>query len=191
MTLQDSPSQNVSQLLRDWSNGNDSALQHLMPLIDQELRLLAHRFMRRENPGHMLQTTALVNEAYLRLVDQRVEWQNRSHFFGIAASIMRRILVDHARAQLKVKRGGGAHHVALDEALTIANERGDDLIALDEALSRLTGFDQRKSKVVELRFFGGLSVEETAEVLQVSPVTVMREWSMAKAWLHRELSNDP
>jgi RNA polymerase sigma factor (TIGR02999 family) len=190
MTLQDSPSQNVSQLLRDWSNGNDSALQHLMPLIDQELRLLAHRFMRRENPGHTLQTTALVNEAYLRLVGQRVEWKNRSHFFGIAASLMRRILVDHARAQLKIKRGGGAHHVALDEALTIANERGDDLIALDEALNKLTGFDQRKSKVVELRFFGGLSVEETAEVLEVSPVTVMREWSMAKAWLHRELSND-
>ena len=190
MPTQDSPSPNVSQLLREWSNGDDSALQDLMPLIDNELRLLAHRFMRRENPGHTLQTTALVNEAYLRLVDQRVEWKNRSQFFGIAAGLMRRILIDHARAQLKIKRGGGAHHVALDDALTIANERGEDLIALDEALGRLSGFDQRKSKVVELRFFGGLSVEETAEVLQVSAVTVMREWSMAKAWLHRELSNE-
>jgi RNA polymerase sigma factor (TIGR02999 family) len=190
MTLRDSSPPEVSQLLRDWSNGNDSALQDLMPLIDKELRLLAHRFMRRESPGHTLQTTALVNEAYLRLVDQHAEWKNRSHFFGIAAGLMRRILVDHARAQLKIKRGGGAHHVPLDEALTIANERGEDLVALDEALSRLGGFDERKSKVVELRFFGGLSVEETAELLHVSPVTVMREWSMAKAWLHRELSNE-
>jgi RNA polymerase sigma factor (TIGR02999 family) len=146
--------------------------------------------MRRESVGHTLQTTALVNEAYLRLVDQHVEWKNRSHFFGIAAGIMRRILIDHARSQLRIKRGKGVHHVALDEALTIANERGEDLVALDEALSKLGGFDERKSKVVELRFFGGLSVEETAEVLQVSPVTVMREWSMAKAWLHRELSNE-
>lgn len=190
MTLRDSSPPEVSQLLRDWSNGDDSALQELMPLIDKELRLVAHRFMRRENPGHTLQTTALVNEAYLRLVDQRVDWRNRSHFFGIAAGLMRRILIDHARSQVKIKRGGGAHHVALDEALTIAKERSEDLVALDEALNRLDEFDERKGKVVELRFFGGLSVEETAEVLQVSPVTVMRDWSMAKAWLHRELSNE-
>jgi len=188
MTLPDSSPPEVSQLLRDWSNGNDSALQDLMPLIDKELRLLAHRFMRRESPGHTLQTTALVNEAYLRLVDQRVEWKNRSHFFGIAAGLMRRILVDHARAQLKQKRGGGAHHVALEEALTIANERGEDLVALDEALSRLGEFDDPKSKVVELRFFGGLSVEETAEVLGVSPGTVMRDWTLAKAWLRLAIS---
>ena len=190
MTLRDSSPLEVSQLLRDWGNGKDSALQDLMPLIDKELRLLAHRFMRRENPGHTLQTTALVNEAYLRLVDQRVEWKNRSHFFGIAAGLMRRILVDHARAQVKIKRGGGAHHVALDEALVIAKERSDDLVALDDALVRLSELDGRKSRVVELRFFGGLSVEETAEVLQVSAVTVMRDWSMAKAWLHRALSNE-
>ena len=189
MTLADSSPLEVSQLLRDWSNGNEAALQDLMPLIDKELRLLAHRFMRRENPGHTLQTTALVNEAYLRLVGQRVEWKNRSHFFGIAAALMRRILVDHARAQVKIKRGGGAHHVALDEAFIIAKERSDDLVALDEALTRLGEMDERKSRVVELRFFGGLNVEETAEVLQISPVTVMRDWSMAKAWLHRALSD--
>ncbi|MEP6912854.1 MAG: sigma-70 family RNA polymerase sigma factor [bacterium] len=181
----------VTQLLLDWSNGNHSALDSLMPLVDQELRRLAHHYMRRESPGHTLQTTALVNEAYLRLVKQKnVHWKNRAHFFALAAQLIRRILVDHARRRQYAKRGGRGRKISFDEAMIISDHRGADLIALDEALSKLAAIDLRKGKVVELRFFGGLSVEETAEALHISPVTVMREWSMAKAWLYNSLSNE-
>lgn len=185
------PRQEVSQLLIDWSNGNQAALDKLMPLVDRELHRLAHHYMRRENAGHTLQTTALVNEAYLKLIDQKhVHWKNRAHFFALSAQLMRRILVDHARGRQYAKRGGGAQRISFDEALVISPERGTDLVALDEALSKLTSIDPRKGKVVELRFFGGLSVEETAEALAVSTVTVMREWSMAKAWLYNTLNNE-
>jgi RNA polymerase sigma factor (TIGR02999 family) len=181
----------VTQLLIDWNNGNQSALDKLMPLVDRELHRLAHHYMRRENPGQTLQTTALVNEAYLRLIDQKhVHWKNRAHFFALAAQLMRRILVDHARSRQYAKRGGGAQRISFDEAMVVSHERGADLIALDEALDKLATIDPRKSKVVELRFFGGLSVEETAEALHISPVTVMREWSMAKAWLYNSLKNE-
>jgi len=160
----------------------------LMPLVYQELRRLARRYLRRENPGHTLQPTALVNEAYLRLIDQnRVRWQNRAHFFGVSAQLMRRILVDIARERQQRNRGGAARQVEFDEALVVSKERGEDLVALDDALKSLAEIDPRKSRVVELRFFGGLSVEETAEVLKVSPETVMRDWKMAKVWLLREL----
>jgi RNA polymerase sigma-70 factor (ECF subfamily) len=179
----------VTQLLLDWSNGNQAALDKLMPLVDRELHRLAHHYMRRENPGHTLQTTALVNEAYLKLVDQKqVHWKNRAHFFALAAELMRRILVDRARRRQSAKRGGGAYKISLDEAMIVSPKRGADLIALDEVLNRLAAIDPRKSKVVELRFFGGLSVDETAEALGVSAVTVMREWRMAKAWLYNALN---
>lgn len=182
-------SHEVTQLLIDWSNGNQAALDRLMPLVDRELHRLAHHYMRRENPGHTLQTTALVNEAYLRLVEQKhVHWKNRAHFFALAAQLMRRILVDRARSRRYAKRGGGAHRISFDETMVFSRERGSDLIALDEALNRLAAIDPRKGKVVELRFFGGLSVEETAEALQISAVTVMREWSMARAWLYNSLN---
>jgi RNA polymerase sigma-70 factor, ECF subfamily len=181
----------VTQLLLDWSKGDQSALERLTPLVHGELRRLAHYYMSRERPGHSLQTTALVNEAYLKLIDQRhVELKDRAQFFALAATLMRHILVDHARSRQYLKRGGGARQVALDEALTLSGERDEDLIVLDEALSQLASTDQRKGKVVELRFFGGLSVEETAEALDVSPVTVMREWSLAKAWLYRSIRNE-
>jgi len=179
----------VTQLLLDWSNGNQAALDKLMPLVDRELHRLAHHYMRRENPGHTLQTTALVNEAYLKLVDQKqVHWKNRAHFFALAAELMRRILVDRARRRQSAKRGGGAYKISLDEAMIVSPKRDADLIALDEVLNRLAAMDPRKSKVVELRFFGGLSVEETAEALHISAVTVMREWRMAKAWLYNSLN---
>jgi RNA polymerase sigma factor (TIGR02999 family) len=179
----------VTKLLVAWSDGDPAALEKLMPLVYQELRRLARRYLKRENAGHTLEPTALVNEAYLRLIDQnRVRWQNRAHFFGVSAQLMRRILVDMARTRQQRKRGGSARQVALDEALVVSKERGEDLVALDDALQSLAAVDERKSRVVELRFFGGLSVEETAEVLQVSPDTVMRDWKMAKVWLHRELS---
>jgi RNA polymerase sigma factor (TIGR02999 family) len=181
----------VTQLLVDWSGGNKAALDQLMPLVYEDLRRLARRYMRREGSGHTLQTTGLVNEAYQRLVDQKqVRWQNRAHFFGIAAQLMRRILVDHARTRQRAKRGGGALQVSLAEAGAIAQESPTDLLALDEALARLAEVDGRKSQIVELRFFGGLSIKETAEVLQVSPGTVMRDWTMAKAWLYRALNDD-
>jgi RNA polymerase sigma factor (TIGR02999 family) len=181
----------VTELLLDWSNGNQAALEKLIALVDRELHRLAHHYMRRENPGHTLQTTALVNEAYLRLVDQRhMHWKNRAHFFALAGQLMRRILVDHARGRQYAKRAGGAQRISFDEAMVISKERGADLIALDEALERLAAIDLRKSKIVEARFFGGLSVEETAEALHISPVTVMREWSMAKAWLYNSLNNE-
>jgi RNA polymerase sigma-70 factor, ECF subfamily len=181
----------VTELLLAWGEGDESALERLTPLVHDELRKLAHNYLRREQPGHTLQTTALVNEAFLRLIDQkRVRCQNRTHFFALSAQLMRHILVDHARRRRYLKRGGGARKVSFEEAMVVSHERGEDLIALDDALRRLAAKDGRKSKVVELRFFGGLSVEETAEALNVSGVTVMREWRMAKAWLYRELNNE-
>jgi RNA polymerase sigma-70 factor (ECF subfamily) len=182
----------VTQLLLDWGNGNQAALNRLTPLVYEELHRLAHRHMRLERPNHTLQTSALVNEAYVRLVDQRnLHWKNRAHFFSIASRLMRRILVDLARAHHRAKRGGGALQVSLDEAAIISRERAAELVALDEALTRLAAIDQRKSQVVELRFFGGMSVEETAEALRVSPITIKREWSTAKAWLYRAIANEP
>jgi len=185
-----SPSQNVTDLLVAWSNGDPQAFDELMPLIYQELKRMARKHLGRERIGHTLQTKALVNEAYLRLIDQQdVHWQNRAHFFAIAAQMMRRILVDYARSRHVAKRGGGAVPVSLDN-IAVVSGRTSELVALDEALSSLAVFDRRKSQVVELRFFGGLSVDETAEVLKISPNTVMRDWSTAKAWLHRELTRD-
>jgi RNA polymerase sigma factor (TIGR02999 family) len=179
----------VTQLLQAWSNGDQEALDKLAPLVYEELHRLARRYMSHERPGHTLQTTALVNEAYVRIVDwKNVRWQNRAHFFGVAAQMMRRILVDFARARTYQKRGGQAWRVSLSEAATVSAERGADLIALDDALQSLAKLDPRKSRIVELRFFGGLSVEETAEVLKISTRTVMRDWGLAQAWLYRELS---
>jgi len=181
----------ITALLVDWGNGDQSALEKLLPLVERELHRLAHSYMRRENPDHTLQTTALINETYLRLVDQRkVEWQNRAHFFGIAAQIMRRILLNYARDQNRQKRGGKAIHVSLSQAVVMPAEKDRELIALNDALIRLEALDPRKSRVVELRYFGGLSVEEAAEVLSVSQITVMRDWQFAKAWLARELQDD-
>ena len=182
------PAAPVTDLLMAWGRGDESALSQLMPLVQDELHRLARREMRGERPGHTLQTTALVNEAYVRLVDaQRVRWQDRAHFFALSARLMRRILVDHARSRNYVKRGGGTRHVSLEDALIVSPERGADLVALDDALQALAAVDARKSQVVEMRFFGGLSVEETAEALHVSAETVMRDWRFAKVWLLREL----
>ena len=178
----------LTQLLIDWSNGDQSAFDKLMPLIDEELRRLAHRYMSRERAGHTLQTTALVNEAFVRLVNRNVNWQNRAHFFGIAAQLMRTILVDHARSHACAKRGGGAFKLELDEALVVSQKKAAEVIALDDALKELARLDPQQSRIVELRFFGGLTVEETAEVLHLSPATIKREWSTAKAWLYHELS---
>jgi len=184
------PPSEITQLLIAWSDGDRSALESLLPLIERELHRIARQYMRRENPGHMLQTTALVNEAYFRLVDQKsVRWQNRAHFFGVAAQIMRRILINYARDRQRHKRGGKALQVSLSEVAVISAEKSAELIALDEAMERLAAVDERKCRVVELRYFGGLSVEETAEVLAVSPITVARDWKMAKAWLAREIRN--
>jgi len=178
----------VSQLLRAWSSGDEAALQTLIPLVYEELHRIARRYMGREREGHTLQTSALVNEAYLRLVDwKNVEWQNRAHFFAVSAQMMRRILVDFARDRRYLKRGGGALQVSLAEAAGMTSQRGTDLVALDDALNSLAVMDKRKSQVVEWRCFGGLSVEETAEVLKVSPETIMRDWRLAKVWLLREL----
>lgn len=183
-------SHEVTQLLMDWSNGDQLALDQLMRLVEGELRQMAHRYLARQNPGHTLQTTALINEAFVKLVGQPDKhFNNREHFFGVAASAMRHILVDYARSKQYGKRGGGAPVVSLDEALTVSEERTAELVALDDALKELAKFDARKAQVVELRFFGGLRVEETAKVLNVSEITVMRDWSVAKSWLHRELSN--
>ena len=176
----------ISRLLRAWSDGDQNALNDLTPIVYQELRRLAHYYMERERPGHALQTSALVNEAYLRLVDyKRMQWQDRAHFFSVAAQVMRRILVDHARSH-NIKRGAGFQQVALEVA-DMGGDRTGDLVALDDALNALARLDPRKVQIIELRFFGGLSVEETAEVLKVSPATVRRDWSIAKFWLYREL----
>ena len=179
----------ITRLLLAWSEGDDDALGKLAPLVAAELQRLARHYLRGERPGHTLQPTALVNEAYLRLLDWRkVSWQNRAHFMGIAANMMRRILVDHARRHGFQKRGGDVVKISLDAGQLGSSERDADLVALDEALTRLAQLDRRKSQVVELRFFGGLSVEEAAEVLKISTRTVKREWSLAQAWLHCELT---
>jgi RNA polymerase sigma factor (TIGR02999 family) len=181
--MPDSPNE-VTQLLAAWGNGDQNALDQLMPLVYSELHRLAHRHIKKERPGHTLQTSALLNEAFLRLVDQRgVTWKSRAHFFAISAQMMRRILVDYARSRASAKRAGNAHQVSFDEELVVSRQRSEDILELHDALNELAGIDERKSKVVELKFFGGLSIEETAEVLGVSPGTVMRDWTLSKAWL--------
>ena len=181
----------VTELLRAWSDGDEGALERLVPLVEAELRRLARGYMGRERRGHTLQVTALVNEAFLRLTDaRRLRWQDRAHFLGISARLMRRVLVDHARARGYQKRGGGAQRVTLDEALLVSPEPAVDLVAMDRALVALAAADIRKSRVIELRFFGGLSVEEAADVLHVSADTVKRDWRLAKLWLLRELDGD-
>ena len=183
-------SKEITRLLVAWSEGDESALQQLAPLIHSELHRLAHHYMCRERPGHLLQTSALINEAYVRLIDwKNVRWQNRAHFFGVAAQMMRRILVDFARERQYFKRGGGALHVSLGEAAFVV-QRSSDFVALDEALTALGQIDSRKVQVVEMRFFAGLSVEEVAELLNVSKETVMRDWRLAKVWLLRQLEGD-
>src|SRR5437867_9039168 len=178
----------MSMLLRAWSDGDQSALERLTPIVYDELRRLARRYMKRERPGHSLQTTALVNEAYMRLVDyERMQWQDRAHFFAVSAQLMRRILVEHARRH-NLKRGRGAPHVSLEEAAVVGGGQDPDLVALDEAMNALARIDPRKVQVVEMRFFGGLNVEEMAGVLKVSPVTVKRDWRVARAWLYHELT---
>lgn len=180
---------NITQLLCAWSEGDKTALDALIPVVYDELRRQASRYLRRERPGHTLQTTALINEAYLRLIDQRtMRWQNRAQFFGIAAQLMRRILVDHARAKHRAKRGGSDIRISLTDATSVTKEPDLDLVELDEALNKLAEIDPQQSKIVELRFFSGLNVEETAAALNISPATVKRDWSVAKAWLHREIN---
>jgi len=182
------PSVNLTALLLEWSKGDENALERLVPLVHRELKLIARRCMAGERAGHSLQATALVNEAYVRLIDGKaVQWQDRAHFLAVAARVMRRILVDHARSRGYKKRGGGAARVTLDEALVVASDSRQDFVALDDALQALAAFDERKSRVIELRFFGGLTVEETAAVLNVSRDTVMRDWRLAKAWMQREM----
>jgi RNA polymerase sigma-70 factor, ECF subfamily len=191
MTRSTPSAHELTQLLIDWSNGSQDAVEQLFPLVYEELRRLAHRYMRRERPGHTLQTTAVVHEAYFRLIDQKhVQWQNRAHFFAIAAQMMRRILITHAQSHAYAKRGGGALKVSLDEVAVLSQTRAGELIALDDALKSLAVIDVRRSQVVELRFFGGLSNEEIAEVLKISPNTVVRDWNVAKAWLYREMSKE-
>jgi RNA polymerase sigma factor (TIGR02999 family) len=178
-----------TQLLKAWTTGDESALGKLTPLAYEQLHRVAQRYMAGERPGHSLQTTALVNEAYLKLVDcGQIQWQDRAHFFAVSAQLMRRILIDFARSRGYQRRGGGAFHLPLDEAPSVCAEPDNNLVALDDALQALAAVDDRKSKVVELRFFGGLSIEETAEVLRVSPETVQRDWRLAKVWLLREMS---
>jgi RNA polymerase sigma factor (TIGR02999 family) len=191
MTELSSKTHQVTELLAAWSHGDKEALDKLMPLVYDELRRLARQHMRRERAGHTLQTTALVNEAYMRLVDQRrAQWQNRAQFFGVAARLMRRILVDHARSRGRLKREGDAHKISLDEAATISQEQSSDLLALHEALKKLETMNERMGRIVELRFFGGLSIAETAKVLKVSPGTVMKDWTFAKAFMHEAISNE-
>lgn len=181
-------SHNITHLLKEWSDGDERALDRLTPLVYEELRQQAARYLRKEQPGHSLQATALINEAFLRLIDVKdVQWQNRAHFFAIAANLMRRILVDHARRRDAEKRGGSHMRLTLDEALAMAKEPEVDLLAIDEALDRLAAIDEQQARVVELRFFSGLTVEETAAALGVSPKTVKRDWSVARAWLRREI----
>lgn len=182
----------LTGLLFEWQQGDEAALDKLTPLVYDELRRMAHRYMQRERDGHTLQTTALVNEAYLRLAgQQKIEWQSRAHFFAVTAQVMRHILIDHARRRRYAKRGGDAPHVALDEAAGMSEQRAAELIALDDALDELAKLDPRKSRVVELRYFGGLSMEEAAEVLEVSLMTVRRDWRVAKAWLYKAVSRKP
>ena len=182
-------SHEITQLLLAWSGGDQTALDKLVPLVYEELRRLARRYMNRESPGHLLQTTALVNEAYVRLIDvHQVKWQNRAHFFAISARLMRQILIDFARRSGRLKRGRNANEVSLTEALTVSPKRSADLIAISDALTTLAALDLRQSQVVELRFFGGLKDNEIAEVLKVSHGTVRRDWRLARAWLHHELS---
>jgi RNA polymerase sigma factor (TIGR02999 family) len=182
----------ITELLIEWRDGNETAINDLMPLVYGEMRRLARLYMRRERPGHTLQTGALVNEAYLRLVDHKgMKWQNRAHFYAVASQAMRRILVDYARSRHYAKRGGGGQMVELDQAMGVAQKKAAELVALDDALTDLSAIDPRKSRIVEMRYFGGMSVEETAAVLGVSGVTVMREWSTAKAWLLRAISTRP
>ena len=191
MTIPSSPPHEVTQLLVAWSKGDKTALERLMPLVYAELRRLARHYMSRERPGHTLQTKALVNEAYLRLVDQgKMRWENRAHFFGIAARLMREILIDHARSRQAAKRGGAQVRLSLSKVDRNASRPDVNLLALDEALGRLEAIDTQKSRIVELRYFGGLGIEETAEVIGVSPATVKREWSMARAWLRSEICNE-
>jgi RNA polymerase sigma factor (TIGR02999 family) len=180
--------QQITDLLIDWNNGSAEALEKLMPMVETELRRIAANYMRHERIGHTLQTSALVNEAYLKLIDQKnVRWHNRSHFFALASTLMRRILLDHARSQQRGKRGGDAVHVNLDEVAVISPQKSEELLALDETLNRLAEFDPKKSRIVEMRFFGGLSVNEIADVLGIAPVTVMLHWRLAKAWLRKEM----
>jgi RNA polymerase sigma factor (TIGR02999 family) len=181
----------LTALLLEWQQGDRGALDKLTPLVYDELRRIAHRYMRRERAGHTLETTALVNEAYVRLLGERkIEWQNRAHFFAVMAQVMRHILIDHARRRRYVKRGGATQQVSLEDATVMSEERAAELIALDEALDHLAQLDPRKSRVVELRYFGGLSLEETAEVLEVSLMTVRRDWRAAKAWLYKAVTSD-
>lgn len=187
-----SSSHEVTQLLLAWSNGDESALDKLAPLVHNELHRIASRYIHQERPGHILQTTALIHEAYIQLISQKTRrWENRSHFYGVAAKAMRRILVNYARSQNRFKRGGEARKVSLDEAAIVTAQPSTDLIALDEALKALEQINPRQSTIVELRFFGGLSIEEAAEVLKLSTATVRGDWTIAKAWLHREISSGP
>jgi RNA polymerase sigma factor (TIGR02999 family) len=186
--MNESGAPELTELLLAWGNGDEEALARIAPLVHAELYRLAKRYMSRERPDHLLQTSALINEAYVRLIDWKaVRWQNRAHFFGVAAQMMRRILVDFARKRPKLDKDVEALNISLDEAMTVTADKDADLLALDEALKSLAGIDERKSQIVELRFFGGLSVEETAEVMKIAPITVTREWNKAKAWLYREL----
>jgi RNA polymerase sigma factor (TIGR02999 family) len=182
----------ITQLLINWSNGDKAAFNELIPLVHGELRRLARHYMACENSGHTLQTSALINEAYIRLFNlQDMPWQNRAHLFGVVAQIMRHVLIDHARSHCYVKRGGGARKIPLDNTMTVTDNRAEELVALDDALKGLAALDPRKSRIIELRFFGGLSIEETAEALKISPMTVTREWRSAKAWLRREMTRGP
>lgn len=183
-----STSTEITGLLIDWGDGDRAALDKLIPLVERELRRMAHNQLRRMHPGNTLQTTALINETYIRLVDQNeVQWQNRAHFFGIAATLMRRILLNYIRDRKRLKRGGGDIQVSLSEAMAVSQEKSEEILALEEALTRLGEIDERKAKVVELRYYGGLDITETAEVLKVSKITVMRDWNMAKAWLANDI----
>jgi RNA polymerase sigma factor (TIGR02999 family) len=185
------PPNEITERLIAWGAGDKAALDQLLPIVYQELRRMAGNYLRQENPGHTLQPTALVHEAWLRLIDQtRVTWQNRAQFFGVAAQLMRRILVDHAKTKHREKRGGEAIKLSLDDVINLSRERAADLLALDDALDELARIDGRKSRVVELRYFGGFSVEETAQILEVSPETVMRDWKLAKAWLYQQIKRE-
>lgn len=186
-----STAENLTELLHDWHRGNRDALDRLTPVIYDEIRRIAHRYMDRERDDHTLQTTALINEAYLRLLGQpQVEWNNRAHFFAVVAQVMRHVLIDHARSRLFQKRGGDAQRMSIDEATLMTSERASELIALDEALTSLASLDARKARVVELRYFGGFSLEETAVILDLSVMTVRRDWQAAKAWLYRQVTGE-